>query len=108
MAPYFEEYDEIGTGPDAPGPVLLLIDEQPGVGGYGRFLDDPAGDHDSGISAEVDLAASDAAGEPVSDHHRGQPAVTGGPVAVAPTVAGCTDASGTPAPWSGVPLAWCP
>src|SRR5690606_2685956 len=65
LAPYFEEYDEIGTGPDARGPALLLIDEQPGVWRVAQILDDPAGDHDWGISDEVDLAASDAADEPV-------------------------------------------
>ena len=27
---YFEVHDEIGTGPDARGPGLLIIDEQPG------------------------------------------------------------------------------
>jgi hypothetical protein len=30
-----------------------------------QILDDPAGNHDWGISAEVDLAASDEAGEAV-------------------------------------------
>jgi hypothetical protein len=30
-----------------------------------QILDDPAGDHDWGISGEVDLAASDAAGTAV-------------------------------------------
>ena len=30
-----------------------------------QILDDPAGDHDWGISAEVDLAASDEAGTAV-------------------------------------------
>ena len=27
---YFDEHDELGTGPDARGPDLLIIDEQPG------------------------------------------------------------------------------
>ena len=30
-----------------------------------QVFDDPDGDHDWGISADVDLAASDEAGEPV-------------------------------------------
>ena len=59
---YFEEYDEIGTGPDARGPALLLVDEKPGSWVVRQILDDPAGDHDWGISASVDLAASDEAG----------------------------------------------
>ncbi|QSB12621.1 DUF3516 domain-containing protein [Natronosporangium hydrolyticum] len=65
LAAYFDEYDEIGTGPDARGPALLLIDEQPGRWRVRQILHDPAGDHDWGISAEVDLAGSDAAGEAV-------------------------------------------
>src|SRR5687768_11140521 len=59
---YFEEYDEIGTGPDARGPALLIIDERPGTWAVRQIFADPAGDHDWGISAEVDLAASDEAG----------------------------------------------
>ena len=65
LEPYFAEYDEIGTGPDARGPALLLIDEQPDRWLVRQIFDDPAGDHDWGISAEVDLAASDEAGTAV-------------------------------------------
>ena len=62
---YFEEYDEIGTGPDARGPALLIIDERPGTWAVRQIFADPAGDHDWGISAVVDLAASDEAGTAV-------------------------------------------
>jgi hypothetical protein len=62
---YFEVHDEIGTGPDARGPGMLIIDEQPGHWAVRQILDDPAGDHDWGISAIVDLAASDEAGSVV-------------------------------------------
>jgi hypothetical protein len=62
---YFEEHDELGTGPDARGPRLLIIDEQPGKWVLRQIFDDPAGDHDWGISAEVDLAESDEAGTAV-------------------------------------------
>jgi hypothetical protein len=65
LDPYFEEYEEIGTGADARGPALLMIDEQPGRWIVRQIFDDPAGDHDWGISAEVDLVASDEAGEAV-------------------------------------------
>ncbi len=65
MADYFAEHDEIGLGPAARGPHLLLIEERPGHLAIRQIFDDPAGDHDWGISAEVDLAASDAAGEAV-------------------------------------------
>ena len=62
---YFAEHDEIGTGADARGPALLIIDEQPDHWSVRQIFDDPAGDHDWGISARVDLAASDAAGAAV-------------------------------------------
>ncbi|MGH3977709.1 MAG: DEAD/DEAH box helicase [Pseudonocardiaceae bacterium] len=62
LEPYFDMFDDIGTGPDARGPGLLLIDEQPDRWTVRQILDDPAGDHDWGISAEIDLAASDEAG----------------------------------------------
>jgi superfamily II RNA helicase len=65
LAPYFDEYDEIGTGPAARGPALLLIDAQPGRWVVRQIFDDPAEDHDWGISAEVDLAASDQIGAAV-------------------------------------------
>jgi superfamily II RNA helicase len=62
---YFAEYDAIGTGADARGPALLIVDEQPGRWEVRQIFDDPAGDHDWGISAEVDLAASDEEGTAV-------------------------------------------
>jgi superfamily II RNA helicase len=72
MDPYYDEHDEVGTGPDARGPAYYLIDEHPEGPAAGERLwrvrqifDDPAGDHDWGISAEVDLDASDEAGEAV-------------------------------------------
>jgi len=62
---YFEEYDEIGTGPDARGPAMLVINEGAREWTVRQIFDDPAGDHDWGISATVDLAASDADGTAV-------------------------------------------
>ena len=59
---YFEQHDSIGIGPDARGPAMLMIEKEPGVWRVRQIFDDPAGDHDWGISAEVDLAASDEAG----------------------------------------------
>ncbi|HEV2452241.1 MAG TPA: DUF3516 domain-containing protein [Streptosporangiaceae bacterium] len=65
LEPYFAEHEDIGTGPDARGPALLIIDEQPDHWSVRQIFDDPAGDHDWGFSARVDLAACDAAGEAV-------------------------------------------
>jgi superfamily II RNA helicase len=65
LEPYFDEHEEIGTGPDARGPALLIIDEQAGHWSARQIFDDPAGDHDWGFSAQVDLAASDEAGTAV-------------------------------------------
>ena len=62
---YFAEYDRLGTGPDARGPALLHVQRDTGTWRVRQVFDDPEGDHDWGISAEVDLAASDEAGEPV-------------------------------------------
>jgi hypothetical protein len=62
---YFEVHDEIGAGPDARGPALLIIDQRAGSWAVRQIFDDPAGDHDWGINAIVDLAASDEAGTAV-------------------------------------------
>jgi len=62
---YFSEHDEIGTGPDARGPELFQVDQAPGVWRVRQVLADPAEDHDWAVRAEVDLAASDEAGEVV-------------------------------------------
>ena len=65
LEPYFESYDAIGVGPDARGPALLMIEQGRERWTVRQILDDPEGDHDWGISAEVDLAASDEAGAAV-------------------------------------------
>ncbi len=62
---YYAEHDEILTGADARGAALLMIEESATRWTVRQILDDPAGNHDWGISAEVDLAASDEAGEAV-------------------------------------------
>lgn len=61
---YFDSHVEILTGPDARGPQLLIITEEPGRWRLRQLLDDPAGDHDWHIDATVDLARSDELGEP--------------------------------------------
>ena len=65
LGEYFEVHDEIGTGPDARGPAMLILDEGKTSWTVRQIFDDPAGDHDWGISATVDLAASDEEGAAV-------------------------------------------
>ncbi|MEV4298249.1 DEAD/DEAH box helicase [Microbispora rosea] len=65
MDAYYEEHDEVLTGPAARGPALLLIEEEKELWRVRQIIDDPAGNHDWGISAEIDLAASDEEGHAV-------------------------------------------
>ncbi|HEX7161150.1 MAG TPA: DUF3516 domain-containing protein, partial [Trebonia sp.] len=62
---YYDAHDDIGTGPDARGPAMLIIEEGKTAWTVRQIFDDPAGDHDWGISATVDLAASDTEGTAV-------------------------------------------
>ncbi|MGU3501631.1 DEAD/DEAH box helicase [Mycobacterium sp. C31M] len=59
---YFDEHADVGIGPDARGPALLMIERQPGRWLVRQILDDPARDHDWAFVAEVDLAESDEQG----------------------------------------------
>ncbi|MBD8206638.1 DUF3516 domain-containing protein [Microbacterium sp. CFBP 8790] len=62
---YFDEHDSIGTGGAARSSALVEIDESGASDGVWRVeqtIDDPAGDHDWRIRAEVDLAASEEEG----------------------------------------------
>ena len=65
LEPYFTEYGEIGIGPDARGPALLAIEQGRQTWTVRQTLDDPDGNHDWAITAEVDLAASDEIGAAV-------------------------------------------
>jgi hypothetical protein len=65
LSPYFAEYADIGIGPNARSPQLLTITEEPERWLVRQVLDDPAGDRDWAIMAEVDLAASDEEGAAV-------------------------------------------
>ncbi|QEE61421.1 DUF3516 domain-containing protein [Salinibacterium sp. dk2585] len=62
---YWQEHDEILTGADARSSALLLVERVPGEWRVRQILDDPEGHHDWGISAVVDLDASDEAGEAI-------------------------------------------
>ncbi|MEZ5158601.1 MAG: DUF3516 domain-containing protein [Candidatus Nanopelagicales bacterium] len=59
---YLAEHDEIGTGVSARGPQFLQIEQMSGTWSVKQVFEDPDGDHDWRIEAEVDLAASDEAG----------------------------------------------
>lgn len=65
MAGYFEEYDRLGTGPAARGPDLFAVEVDGEQWRVRQTFEDPDGDRDWGISAVVDLPASDEAGEAV-------------------------------------------
>ena len=66
MDHYYHMHDSVGTAGDARSSAMLVIDEQPidqpGVWVVRQIFADPAGDHDWGISAVVDLDESNLAG----------------------------------------------
>ncbi len=62
---YFAEYDRLGTDADARNPALLHVAAADGTWRVRQVFADPEHDHDWGISATIDLAASDELGEPV-------------------------------------------
>lgn len=66
---YFNEYEDIYTDAQSRGPALIRINESPaGRDGFWtvqQVFDDPDGNHDYGMNARIDLAASDADGFPV-------------------------------------------
>ena len=65
LAGYFAEYEAIGISQSARGKELFVLRTEPERWWVRQILDDPAGDRDWAITAEIDLAASDEAGEPV-------------------------------------------
>jgi hypothetical protein len=62
---YFTDHDRIGTGPDAHGPDLFQVTVEGRRWRLRQTLEDPAGDRDWVIEAELDLDATDEVGEPV-------------------------------------------
>ncbi|UGS38025.1 DEAD/DEAH box helicase [Capillimicrobium parvum] len=70
LGAYWDQYESMGSGPQARAPHLLMIDRSAAAAGprtwtIRQIIDDPEGHHDFAIIATVDLDASDAAGEPV-------------------------------------------
>jgi hypothetical protein len=66
MAGYWDDHDALLTDADARGPALLQVTEGPAAWTVRQTFHDPAGDHDWGITAGVDLTASDEAGAAVA------------------------------------------
>ncbi|MCK9249970.1 MAG: DUF3516 domain-containing protein [Solirubrobacteraceae bacterium] len=73
LAAYWDEYDQMGSGPSARSPDLLLIDRDPPHDGdrparrwrVRQIVEDPEEHRDFAFVVDVDLDASDQAGEPV-------------------------------------------
>ena len=65
FAGYWREHQTLLTDADARGPGLLVVDDAADPWRVTQILHDPEGHHDWRITAEVDLAASDEAGEAV-------------------------------------------
>ncbi|UVS80740.1 MULTISPECIES: DEAD/DEAH box helicase [Actinokineospora] len=65
LEPYFDVHAQIGTGPDARGPALLILEQGEDVWHARQIFDDPNGDGDWGFTADVDLRASDESGTAV-------------------------------------------
>ena len=65
LGEYYDAHDSIATDQAARSPGLLQIDKTPEVWRLRQVIVDPAGDLDWGITAEVDLAASNEVGAAV-------------------------------------------
>ncbi|WP_422114856.1 DEAD/DEAH box helicase [Brachybacterium sp. UNK5269] len=65
MDAYYETYDSVGIDGAARSPQLLQITEESKLWRVRQVLDDPERHHDWAIEAELDLEATDEAGEPV-------------------------------------------
>jgi hypothetical protein len=61
---YYSAHSSLGTGPQARSAELFEVSSRPGHLVVRQVLDDPEGWHDTAITAEVDLAASDESGAP--------------------------------------------
>jgi hypothetical protein len=62
---YYEEHDRVLTDGDARGPDLFSVERGSKTWQVTQTIHDPAGYHDWVIEAEIDLGASDEAGEAV-------------------------------------------
>lgn len=64
MDEYYDTYDDVGIDGAARSPQLLQITEESKLWRIRQVLADPDGNHDWAIEAELDLEATDEAGEP--------------------------------------------
>jgi hypothetical protein len=62
MDAYFDAHESLGTGGDARSSAMIILKEGTDEWSVRQIFDDPASDHDWGISATVDLAESAEAG----------------------------------------------
>ncbi|OAK52864.1 DEAD/DEAH box helicase [Rhodococcoides kyotonense] len=67
LAPFFDEYGELGTGPSARGPALFDLTVGPNRTTVRQILEDPEGDQGWSLNAVVDVDESNASGEIVFD-----------------------------------------
>lgn len=65
MDAYYDTYDHVGIDGSARSPRHLQITEESKLWRIRQVLEDPEGNHDWAIEAELDLEATDEAGEPV-------------------------------------------
>ncbi|MGP9582225.1 MULTISPECIES: DEAD/DEAH box helicase [unclassified Brachybacterium] len=65
MDEYYDTYDDVGIDGPARSPQLLQITEESKLWRIRQVLADPDRNHDWAIEAELDLEATDEAGEPV-------------------------------------------
>jgi superfamily II RNA helicase len=65
LGAYYDEHDSIATDQQARSPSLLQLEKLPGTWRLRQVVVDPDGDLDWGITAEIDLAASDEVGAAV-------------------------------------------
>ena len=65
MDAFYDAYDHVGIDGPARSPQLLQITEESKLWRIRQVLDDPDGNRDWAIEAELDLEATDEAGEPV-------------------------------------------
>jgi superfamily II RNA helicase len=65
LGEYYERHDAIGTDQEARSPALLQVERTATTWRLRQVVLDPEGDRDWGITAEVDLAASDEVGAAV-------------------------------------------